>query len=99
MKCDAVSFCRLTEALRLSERRMMEGAQANERQRTADLSLITRQLEANNKELKQRLDDNNDVIRVANQQIAEKHQECIRYLLLCTFQIFIFLMTSVIFAL
>uniref|UniRef100_A0A914XNM9 Centrosomin N-terminal motif 1 domain-containing protein n=1 Tax=Plectus sambesii TaxID=2011161 RepID=A0A914XNM9_9BILA len=47
-----------------------------ERQNSADLSAIIRQLQANNKELNRRLLENNDVIRTANERIAEKQQQC-----------------------
>jgi hypothetical protein len=72
---------RLSDALRLAEqsKQQLEAAQTNERRRVADLSATVRQLQIENKELSRRLDDNNEAIRVAHQQIDEKHQQCTRY--------------------
>jgi hypothetical protein len=80
-------------------KRQSDAEQAKERQRFLDLSVITRQLETDNKELKanfkelkRRLDDNKSVIRLTKEQLAEKQAECDRYVrflnvyCICTFE-------------
>jgi hypothetical protein len=85
---------RQSEALRVAEQRITEEQskyesdaeqQAKERERLSDLSALARQLETDNKELKvhnkelkRRLDVNDGAVRLADQERAEKQQECVR---------------------